>query len=556
MNWINNMKYLFKKRNEITAEPARIAEIAKELGVSNILAELLYVRGIMQDTGAFLNPDIRNMYDPNLFSDMRKAAAIIRAHIAEKKKICIYGDYDSDGVNAAAILYLTLRKMGGDAFVYLPKRAEGYGMNAEAVKKIAHRGADLLVTVDCGISNVAEVRTAKELGMTVIVTDHHECPEELPDADAILNPKREGEKYPFRELCGGGVAFKLACALTGKAAFELIDFAAVATIGDVVPLLSENRIITAKGLYKLSVAPSTGLKILIREAGINKKPINSEGVAFGLVPRINAAGRLEDPLIAFRLLCGMESPTALETYAKKCCALNLKRQGLQESIVRQCMEMAAAYADARVFVLQDDAWDAGIVGLAASALVERFAKPALLFGMRGGLCTGSARSVDGVNIYNALKACGDLLEAYGGHEAAAGMSVKKENLSALREALNQYMYQKHTEEDFMFREFYDMEAKIADINCEVIRELHRLKPFGSGNEQVKILLRNVTVMEKRAIGNGKHSRVVLSQDGAVIGGVKFGTPASEIPDRMDALVSAQISDYNGAAEVIVDVISY
>ncbi len=533
-----------------------IARLAKEFGVSGMVAELLCVRGIMQDTGAFLNPDIRNMYDPNLFCDMKKAVQLIRAVIAEKKKICIFGDYDSDGVNASAIMFLALRKMGADVTVYLPKRAEGYGMNTEAVRKIADGGASLLITVDCGISNAAEVRAAKEFGMAVIVTDHHECPEELPEADAILNPKREGETYPFRELCGGGVAFKLACALTGKAAFEMIDLAAVSTIGDVVPLLSENRIIAAKGLYKLSAAPTRGLEILMREAGISKRPVDAEAVAYGLVPRINAAGRLDDPRTAFSLLCGLDSTDKLDGYAKKCCALNVRRQGMQESIVRQALEMAGAYPDARVLVLQDDAWDTGIVGLAASALVERFAKPALLFGLRDGICAGSARSVDGVNIYNAIKACGDLLIGYGGHEAAAGMSVKKENLNALREALNQYMFENHTAEDFMFRVTYDMEAEISDLNSNAIRELYRLKPFGSGNESVKILLRDVAVVDKRSIGSGKHSRMTIAKNGSVICGVKFGTPAEEIPSHMDALVSAQINDYNGAAEVIVDVISY
>ena len=550
------MKYLFLKRNNIAPDPSSVEKLAKEYGVSGMLAELLLVRGIIEDTGAFLNPDIRNMYDPNLFCDMKKATALIRAHISEQKKICIFGDYDSDGVNASVILYLTLKKMGGDVSVYLPKRAEGYGMNTEAIQKIAGEGASLLITVDCGISNMTEVRMAKDLGMAVIVTDHHECPDELPDADAILNPKREGETYPFRELCGGGVAFKLACALTGKAAFELIDFAAVATIGDIVPLLSENRIIAAKGLYKLSVAPSTGLHILMQEAGINKRPVDSESVAFGMVPRINAAGRLDDPMTAFSLLCGLEASAALEAYAKKCCALNAKRQGLQEAIVLQSMEMARSYMDARVLVLQDDAWDTGIVGLAASALTDRFAKPALLFGLRNGICAGSARSVDGVNIYHALKTCGDLLVAYGGHEAAAGMSVKKENIPALREALNRYMFQNHTQEDFMFKEYYDMEAEISDINRAIICELHRLKPFGCRNEPVKILLRDVAAREKRSIGNGKHSRLTLSKNGSMICGVKFGTPADEIPDRMDALVSVQINDYNGAAEVIVDVISF
>ncbi|MEI6101045.1 MAG: DHH family phosphoesterase, partial [Eubacteriales bacterium] len=232
------MKYVFKKRNESVADPAAIERMAKEFGVSHLLAELLCVRGILADTGAFLNPDIRNMADSHLLRDMKKAVELVRSHIENKNKIVVFADYDSDGVNAAVILYLTLKKMQADVQVYLPRRAEGYGLSVGAVNKIAGEGAKLLITADCGISNIEEIRLAKELVMDVVLTDHHECPATLPGADAILNPKREGETYPFRELCGGGVVFKLACALLGREAFELIDFAAVATIGDVVPLVN------------------------------------------------------------------------------------------------------------------------------------------------------------------------------------------------------------------------------------------------------------------------------------------------------------------------------
>lgn len=549
------MKYVFKKRNA-AADAAAIERLAKELGVGYLLAELLAVRGILEDTGAFLKPDIRNMYDPNLFCGMKKAVDIIRGHIQEKNRIYVFADYDSDGVNAAVILYRTLKKMGADVCVYLPKRAEGYGLSMDAVGKIAQAGAKLLITADCGISNVEEIRAAKEYGMDVVLTDHHECPAALPGADAILNPKREGETYPFRELCGGGVVFKLACALAGKEAFELIDFAAVATIGDVVPLLGENRIIAAKGLYKLSVAPSPGLAALMREAGISKRPVESEAVAFGIVPRINAAGRLDDPRVAFDLLCGDGSPEELQETARKLCDLNTKRQGMQSGIVAQAMQMAEDYGNDRIFVLQSDGWDPGIVGLAASALVERYSRPALLFGERDGLFVGSARSIDGVNIYNAIRACEDLLVVYGGHEAAAGMSVKKENLPLLRERLNGYLFENYSEEDFLPTALYDMEASLPELGADTVRELQSLKPFGCENEPARILLRNVAVVQKQAVGNGKHSKLRLMQDGAAINGVAFGKPASEIPERMDALVSVQISDYSGAAEAVVEVMSF
>ena len=550
------MKYLYQKRNNTAADPETVQRLAKEFGISSLLAELLMVRGIMEDTGAFPNPDIRNMHDPHLFRDMKKAVELIRAASLAHKKICIFGDYDADGVSAAAILYRTLKKMNSETYAYLPIRQEGYGLNMEAVRKIAEEGASLLITADCGVSNVQEIKTAKDLGMQVIITDHHECPSVLPDADAILNAKREGETYPFRELCGGGVAFKLACALTGKEAFELIDLAAVATIADIVPLLSENRILAAKGLYKLNKSPSAGLEVLIRESGFAKRQIESESVAFGIIPRINAAGRLGDPKTAFTLLCGEVNRTELESLARQLCSLNAKRQGMQEEIVDKSVRMAQEYGEHRILVLQDDNWDTGVVGLAASALTERFGKPAILFGLRDGFYVGSARSVLGVNIYNAIRESESLLEVFGGHEAAAGMTIKKENLPVFRERMNTYMFAHYSEEDFRPRAFYDMEGKLAEINGEVIRELYRLKPFGCRNEPVRILLRDVHVTEKHAIGNGNHSRLRLYQEGSSINGVAFGIVSADIPDHMDALVSVQINDYNGDAEAIVDLMSF
>lgn len=550
------MKYLYEKRNGKTMDPRRKAEMAEEYGISGMLAELLILRGITEDAGAFLNPGIRNMHDPYLFCDMKKTVDMIRAHVRDGRKITVFGDYDSDGICAAAILYLALKTMNADVSAVLPNRSDGYGLSMKAVTDIARSGAGLLITVDCGISNSDEVRAAKEAGMAVIITDHHECPDELPDADAILNPKRKGEAYPFRELAGGGVAFKVAVALTGKKAFEMIDLAAVATIGDVVPLLDENRIIAAKGLYKLNAAPSLGLAVLMDEAGLKKRPVDSEGVAFGLVPRINAAGRIGDPKTALALICAQKSRTELQPLARSLCALNARRQELQESIISQGMSMAEAYADARVLVLQEDEWEPGIVGLAASALAGSFAKPALLLGRRDGLYVGSARSVPGVNLYEALKKAGHLMEAFGGHEAAAGVTVRQENLQILRETLNRHMFENYSEENFMRKAFYDMEARLPDVTADLACEIRRLMPFGCGNEPVKLLLRNVQVLDKRPIGNGSHSRMRISQDGAVINAVAFKTVCEEIPGKMDALACPQVNDFNGNTEVVLDAISF
>jgi single-stranded-DNA-specific exonuclease len=550
------MKYIFKKRNETPSDPEVIQKLMQEHGVSGILAELLLVRGTAEEAGSFLNPDIRNMHDPYLFSDMKKTVSLIRAHIRAGKKIAVYGDYDSDGICASSILYLILKKMNAKTFVYLPNRSDGYGLSEEAVLSMSRAGIKMLITVDCGISNTDEIKTARKEGMTVIVTDHHECPEELPEADAILNPKRQGETYPFRELAGGGVAFKLAVALAGKEAFEVIDLAAVATIGDVVPLLGENRIISAKGLFKMNRSPSLGLEVLMREAGFAGKPIDSGNVAFGLVPRINASGRIEDPKTALELLCGEMDGAALEERARKLCTLNAKRREMQEKIIDQALKTAEEYADARILVLQNDEWDAGIVGLAASALAGAYAKPAMLFGSRDGLYVGSARSIPGVNIFEALRESSRLLKTFGGHEAAAGMSIKKENLPVLREEMNRYMFERYTAEDFMRKAFYDIETSLAQVTGGLVCEIQKLKPFGCGNEPVKVLLRDVRVEDKRSVGNGSHSRLRIAQGGTVMDAVAFKKSCGEIPDRMDVLATPQINDFNGNTEVILDVISF
>lgn len=550
------MKYIFKKRNTYLNSPAAVERIAKEFGLSMLTAELLAARVAVEQTGAFLQPDIRNMHDPMLFKDMSKAVEIIRRHIRGGNRICVFADYDSDGINAAAILKLCLGKMSADVFVYIPQRMEGYGLSSSAVEKIAGEGAGLLITADCGISDAVQVTHAKELGMEVVITDHHECPPVLPAADAILNPKCRRETYPFRDLCGGGVAFKLACALLGKEAFSLVDLAAVATVGDLVPLLGENRIIAAKGLYKLSVAPSSGLEMLMMESGFTKRPVEADAVAFGIVPRINAAGRVGDPRVAFDLLCAEGSREQIREAAKKLCALNTKRREMQGRMVADAAKIAEEYREDRILVLKDNEWDPGIIGLAASSLADKYTKPAVLLAGVGEMCVGSARSIPGVNIFRALQENAALLEKYGGHESAAGLTIRKENLSAFRNAMNAHMFHCYKEDDFMPVALYDVELRLPDLTNAVVQGFQLLKPFGYANEPVAILLREVHIAGKRAVGNGKHSKLRLSQDNACMNGVVFGKSVEDLPDRMDAVVYVQISDYNGEAEAVAQVISY
>ena len=526
-------------------------KICKSFDIHPKVADILAARLKQDEVLSFLQPAIKELKDPALFCDMKKAVGLIRAAAAGQKPVMICGDYDADGVCAAALLYLTLKQLRMDVRVYLPDRVrEGYGISKHAVKAISEKNSDaLLISVDCGVSNYDEVRYARSLGIRVIITDHHECPPVLPPADAILNPKRPGETYPFKSLCGAGVAFKLSCALLGKNAFEWIDLAALATIADLVPLCGENRIIAAKGLYKMSRAPIAGLAALLIETGLSqKKDICAENVAFVLAPRINAAGRMSSARYAFDMLTGMGDSASL---AKKLCTFNQHRQSAQETIIRSAESRVTASNLPDCLMLCDDAWDIGIVGLAASNLVQKYARPTFLFGANGEYYTGSARSVEGIRLYEMIAEAKDLLVRFGGHEMAAGMTLRKQNFPLFQNRIQQYMQAHYSGKDYVRTEYYDEIISIREITPKLIESLSCLEPCGSGNASAVFLLRDTEIEEKRAISGGKHTKLLLRQGEHTIRGVVFGKPVCDVPEHANILITPMLSDYSGNPEVIV-----
>ncbi|WP_066647553.1 single-stranded-DNA-specific exonuclease RecJ [Christensenella timonensis] len=555
---VYEMRYVLKQKPQISNDEAAIGKMSSALKISPLTARLLCARGITSVEAArlFLNPGVSQLNDPYLFRDMHDVVSMVRHTIAVKGKICVYGDYDADGTSACAILYQVLKKLQAKVECFLPDRMEhGYGLSSDSIEKL--QGTDLLITVDCGITNVAEIARAKELGMKTIVTDHHECPPVLPKADFIINPKCPGETYPYHDLCGAGVAFKIAQALLGKDALAYIDLAALATIADIVPLQGENRAIAALGLQKINSDPNPGIAALIAQACPKRNEIDAQTVSFVLAPRINAAGRISTARIAFELLSDTNE-SKLEQLAKKLCELNTDRQKRQEKVVNEAMEMVGDPDDRKIILLYKEDWDIGIVGLAASKVTEAFMRPTVLLGgtETDGIFTGSARSIDGVNIYEALQSQAQFYEKFGGHAGAAGLTIRQEHLEQLTSRLDSYMNEHYTEEIFRPVKYYDMEIGTGDINNRLIGEFDRLRPFGHKNEQIEVLVRKVQVRDIRPIGEDRHAKFRIGEGGHAVNGVVFGMQAADVPSQADIVGVLNVNTFDNKPQMIVNTFSF
>ncbi len=546
------MRYLFKQKPNMSE--GDYTHLMQELGVSALTAQVLQRRGWSDPDAARQFLEDETLLDPFLFQDMRRAVELIQSVIAAEGVICVYGDYDVDGTSACAILFRALRYLHANVFCFLPNRMQhGYGLSIENLNEIKH--ANLLITVDCGITNITEIAYARELGMQVILSDHHECPAQLPEAQCILNPKRSTETYPFRDLCGAGIAFKLAQALTGKQALEWIDLAAVATIADIVPLLGENRVIAKRGIRRLGRHPNVGLKALIQKSGIKRDKVDAQTIAFSLAPRINAAGRIASAQTAFDLLISDEKDACLG-YAEQLCEMNYQRQQRQERVIQEALDMELGDEQDRVILLYKEDWDIGIVGLAASKICELHAKPTILLGESGGFFTGSARSVDGVNIYEALHSQHHLYEKFGGHSGAAGLTIRREHLETLRERLNEYIKERYDDEVFRPVKHYDLQAPIEAVSTRVIQEFEQMEPFGFKNEQVDILFTDVSIEEVRAIGEDRHAKFVAVQGAARLNAVVFGTRAAMMPQQADLVGCVTMNPFDEKPQLVVGTLSF
>ena len=457
-----------------------VSRLARETGLTEHIVRILYARGVdtPESIRKFMYPSRKNFLSPFLMKGMKEAAEMIKAARDEGKTVAVFGDYDADGICASAIMYHALREYGIDAHIYVPERSDGYGLSAEAVDKIFDDcQPELFITVDCGISCAKEAQYIYELGADVIVTDHHELPETLPDC-VIVNPKLKDD-YPYDNLCGAGVAFKVACALLGEGAYKYLDFAALATVADSVPLLGENRDIVPEGLKLINTRPRSCFAALI---GKTYDGVTAQNLAFTVAPRINAAGRMGDAQAAFRLFSSEDEGEILDL-AARLSAYNAERQRCCDELYASAKaKLVKKGAYGNVIMLADQSWNTGFVGIVAARLAEEYNRPALLFVQNGDMLKGSARSIDTVNIYAALRACSAYIEEFGGHAQAAGINLKAENFDALERALGEEIGRTHPAEDFEQRVCISEEIE-GPFPEKFARELEALEPYGVGHRR-------------------------------------------------------------------------
>lgn len=568
-----------------------VENIANSIGVSEITAKLIYNRGYrtVEAARGFLCPVVSLFHDPYLMKDMDKAVERIALALERHEHITIYGDYDVDGVTSVTLLYLYLKELGATVDYYIPLRSrEGYGLSRVALDKLKHNGTELIVTVDTGITAVAETAYAKENGIEAVVTDHHECHGELPDACAVVNPHRPDCSYPFDELAGVGVVFKLVCAYEMKRRADIsaekcvdmiceryIDLVAIGTIADVMPLVDENREIVKRGLVAIEKTARPGLAALIEAASSSnmaksavsdkypakRRRINSGFVSFSLAPRINAAGRISSASKAVELLLTNDCERA-DNMAQELCEINALRQREENSIAEQAYKMIEDSCDPandKVIVLENDCWQQGIIGIVASRITEKYGLPSILISFDGAMVgdephpqdvgKGSGRSVKGMNLVGALNHCGELLVQFGGHELAAGLSIVRENIGAFRRKINEYAAEQAGCDAFGSSVEADCEICAESLTMSFAEELFMLEPFGVANPAPTFIVSGVRLDKIVSMGAGKHTKLIVSCGEKSFAAVCFGVPAStfdyHIGERVDLLFGLSINEFRG-----------
>lgn len=541
----------------------RAAAFAQTYGVPFFLAMLMNIRGL--DDAAHLREFLGEgepLSDPFLLKDMDKAAARITRAVDNMEKIAVYGDYDADGVTSTAMLYSYLETRGADVIFYIPQReGEGYGMNMGAVEYLKEQGVSLIVTVDNGISSVQEVARANELGIDVVVTDHHRPQEILPDAVAVVDAYRPDDTSPYKHFSGVGIAFKLLMALEDGAGDveDLLeaysDLAAIGTIGDIVPLTGENRTLIRAGLERLSQSDRPGVQALLENAGIAGKALTSTNVAFTLVPRINATGRMGAPERAVRLLISGYEEEA-EVLSEEICADNEERRRVEAEIAEAAFAdiEAKGYMKDRVVVVDGENWHHGVIGIVASRVTERCGKPCMIISRGETEAKGSGRSIEGFSLFEAICACGDLLIKFGGHPMAAGITLKPENIEAFRRRINRYAAEHFPQ---MPTQTVTLDCKLnpAALSVSMAQSLTQLEPFGNGNPQPVFGLFNMELSNVTPVGGGGHLRLTLEKNGAVITAMRFNTKPEELPyhigDKIDLAVQLEAREFRGQPSLTV-----
>lgn len=478
--------------------------------------------------GLFLNSQKEGFYDPYLMQDMGKAVSRIRSSIENHKLICVYGDYDVDGMSAVAILLKTFKAINYDKVTYyIPSREkEGYGVNMTAADKIINAGVDLVVTVDCGITNINEIKLLSESGIDTIITDHHRLLDELPKAYAVLNPKKQSCEYPDKNLCGAGIAYKLALALLDSFGVlvpeDLILICGIATVADIVPLIGENRIIVAKALKFMQNLPNLGVKALIEVAGLDAKEVSAQDISYIIAPRINSSGRLGKPTLGVNLYME-KNPKRAALIAEEINKLNMLRRSIEKDILDKAVQNLDVSEDTCFILTAGAGWNSGVIGIVSSRLTGKYHLPSAVISLEDGIGKGSSRSVDGINIFDAMQEASDLLIKFGGHSQAAGFTIEEEKIPEFYDRLSDIFKSRIKESNIVNSITADGFLGISDINYKFLKELKALEPHGHSNPKPVFILRNRRLQEPSAIGRDKtHFKAYLTgSDGSRISLIAF-----------------------------------
>jgi len=546
-------------------DPDLEEQFARSVPVSRVLSRILLNRGIQtpEQTQRFLNPDLDELYDPSLFDGMDRAVARTRHALDRREKIMVHGDYDVDGISGTALLVRVLLALGAEATWHVPHRQkEGYDIQPPAVEAAKEQGISLIITVDCGTSAVEAIEQAKTCGIDVVVTDHHEPGPNIVDAAAVINPRKPGCPYPFKDLAGVGVAFKFAEALVRECGYDtsafrrkFVDLVAIGTVADIVPLMDENRTLVKFGLQEIPRSGKRGLRALLEKAGLATRPITSQVLAFVLAPRLNAAGRLDDASIALELLLTRDDAEAARLAdALETC--NKERRLEQERITREALEQIASRKldeTTKVLVLSSQGWHPGVVGIVAGKIVDRYGRPAVLVALddSGDVGVGSARSIAAFDVFEALVKCGDLLDRYGGHSQAAGLSIIADKLPDFDSAINRLADTVLADSDLIPQIEIDAELDLDSVTEDFITELELLEPYGHCNREPVFVTENAMILQKNTMGaTGAHLKMKLgTASGRPIECVGFGWGSAERSIRLGSLLNVcyntRINDYRG-----------
>lgn len=537
----------------------KVNKIINEYKINKILAKVLINKEIdsKEELEKFLNPTRNDFHNPFLLPDMEIAVNRILKAIQNNEKIIIYGDYDADGITSVTVLKKYLEERGMKVGTYIPNRiSEGYGLNIEAIKNIYEQDFKLMITVDCGISGIEEIDYANSLGLEVIVTDHHEPADILPKALAVVDAKRKDNNYPFNQLAGVGVVFKLIQAISKKLGLEekeylkYLDIVCIGTISDIVPLTDENRVIAKLGLLLLGQTRNTGLKALINLTGFNN--INSTTISFGVAPRINACGRMGNEKLALELFLSDDYNKA-KKLALELNNYNLKRQAIEKQIYEEAVKKIEQEGKKNsCIVIGSEGWSHGIIGIVASKVTEKYYKPSILICFEDNIGKGSGRSIPGFDLHEALMKCGDSLEKYGGHAMAVGVTIKEDNFCKFKKSLEEYS-KKINIDNLIPIIKADSELMLKDVSIDSVKSLQLLEPFGEANQEPLFLIRNLKINSIRTLSEGKHLKLSLKENKYIIDAIGFnmGELSGEylIDDKVDVIGSLNINSFNGNENV-------